>query len=488
MLAAGCTGLQALNPVCQIGTAVSGVGGAVAGAGFSAVLSGVSQWVAGGAEWLLGQVGAVLFSTTKVDLGADWFRHNYAIMTALAGVVVLPLLLVSALQAIFRQNPAQLARTFLVQLPLALLLGVISIQIVVLCLSATDAMCNAVAGGASSSVSQLLASLSASLVSAVGDPAVATFVVLLVGLLVACAAFVLWLELLVRAAAVYVAALFLPLALVTLVWPSVSHWCRRLVETLAALILSKFVIVSTLSLAAGAIASGTDAGGGHGSSFASVLAGGALLVLATFVPFAILRLIPMVEAGAVAHLEGARQRGTAAVTRAPRSAASFALTEGLESLGAARLAAASGGVGTQKSEGGVGAASSASGVAGQPGGDGDGELVTGTERVGESGLAVGVPGSMEERLDSLSRSRAGGKGPKPILGWKPEDEVAAGDAAGDEEEVLPPDFRGWVGPQRLDRNRHYMGSDGHGPTLKFLPPKVPRAPSKPPDAPGSDGT
>ena len=144
----------------------------------------------------------------------------------------------------------------------------------------------------------------------------ATFVLLLVGLLVAAAAFVLWLELLVRAAAVYVAVLFLPLALAALVWPAVSHWCRRLVETLAALILSKFVIVATLSLAASAVGSG-NAGG---SSFASVLAGGALLVLSTFVPFSILRLIPMVEAGAIGHLEGVRQRGAAAVTRLPRSA------------------------------------------------------------------------------------------------------------------------------------------------------------------------
>jgi hypothetical protein len=84
----------------------------------------------------------------------------------------------------------------------------------------------------------------------------------------------------------------------------------------------------------------------------------------------------------------------------------------------------------------------------------------------------------------LSRSRAAGKGPKPIVGWKPDDEVAP---PGSDVDVLPPDFRGWVGPQRLDRNRHYMGSDGHGPTLKFLPPKVPRAPRQPPEDPGLDG-
>jgi hypothetical protein len=229
-----------------------------------------------------------------------------------------------------------------------------------------------------------------------------------------------------------------------------------LVETLTALILSKFVIVATLSLAAGAVASGTGADGKGGSNFASVLAGGALLVLATFVPFAILRLIPMVEAGAVAHLDGARQRGTAAMTRVPRSAASFALREGMESLGAARLAAATGPVGTGGGGGSAGGGSTS-------GGGG----TTGTDQSG----SAGVPGSLEEAVAAVSQPRPEGKGPKPIVGWKPENEQPAA-----EDEELPPDFQCWIGPQRLDRNRHYIGTDGHGPTLKFLPPKVPRPP------------
>ena len=344
MLAAGCTGLDALNPVCQAGS----IGGSIASSGFEAVLSGISQWVASGAEWLLGQIGDVLSSTTTVDVGASWFRTHYGQMTALAGVVILPMLLASTLQAVVRQNPGQLVRTFLLQLPLALLLAVVAIQIVILSLSATDAMSDAVAGGTNADVTSLLSGVTTGLVSAAADPTIASFVLLLVGLLIAVAAFVLWLELLIRAAAVYVAVLFLPLALATLVWPAVSHWCRRLVETLAALILSKFVIVATLSLAAGAISSGTAGTGTHGSGFSSVLAGGALLVMATFVPFAILRMIPAVEAGAVAHLDGLRERGTAAMTRLPRTAASHALHEGLGALGDARLlaqTAADGGVG-----------------------------------------------------------------------------------------------------------------------------------------------
>ena len=119
MLAAGCTGLDALNPICQVGS----IGGSIASSGFESVLSGISQWVASGAEWLLDQIGDVLSATTTVDVGASWFQTHYGQMTALAGVVILPMLLASTLQAVVRQNPGQLVRTFLLQLPLALLLA-----------------------------------------------------------------------------------------------------------------------------------------------------------------------------------------------------------------------------------------------------------------------------------------------------------------------------------------------------------------------------
>ena len=112
-----------------------------------------------------------------------------------------------------RQNPGQLVRTYLVQLPLALLLAVVAIQMVILSLSATDAMSDAVAGGSGADVASLLSTVTKGLVVAAADPSIASFVLLLIALLIAVAAFVLWMELLIRAAAVYVAVLFLPLAL-----------------------------------------------------------------------------------------------------------------------------------------------------------------------------------------------------------------------------------------------------------------------------------
>ncbi len=507
MLASGCTGLDALNPICQVGS----IGGSIASSGFEAVLSGISQWVASGAEWLLNQIGDVLSATTTVDLGASWFQTHYGQMTALAGVVILPMLLASTLQAVLRQNAGQLIRTFLLQLPLALLLAVVAIQIVILSLSATDAMSDAVAGGTSADVSSLLTGVTSGLVAAAADPTIASFVLLLVSLLIAVAAFVLWLELLIRAAAVYVAVLFLPLALATLVWPAIAHWCRRLVETLAALILSKFVIVATLSLAAGAVSSGTAGPGDHGSGFSSVLAGGALLLMATFVPFAILRMIPAVEAGAVAHLDGLRERGTAAMTRLPRTAASHALHEGLGALGDSRLLAE------------TAAAAGGTGGAGSPDGDGAGAGDAGTAKGTGVTPGEGDPDQRREFEEAVAqRVGPGPKGRKPLQpaptfssgsldydsGAADTGSADAGSAdAGSESgatgfEADPADrvgarrdwgLRARIGPATPEdawmwqgvppgyglirryepgERRYYMGDDG-GPSLKELPPVWP---------------
>jgi hypothetical protein len=310
-----------LDPLGTICRAANGIGSTVVSAGANDVLSALSNWVVSGATWLLDQIGGVLNSTTSIDLGASWFADHYRLMAGLAAVVVLPLLLVSVLQAVYRQSAGTLVRSALVQLPLALVLTAVAVQLVQLALGATDAMSTAIATGTGADLQSALSNLAGVLgsLAATGDAAVPAFVVLLGAMLVVAGSLLLWVELLVRAAAVYAAVLFLPLALASLVWPAVAHWCRRLVDTLVALVLSKFVIVAILSLAVSAV------GAGSGASLPSVLAGGALLLLAAFSPFTLLRLIPMVEAGAAHQLEGARHRVQQAFGSLPRSAASYAL-------------------------------------------------------------------------------------------------------------------------------------------------------------------
>ena len=170
MLAAGCTGLDALNPICQAGS----MGGSMASSGFESVLSGISQWVASGAEWLLGQIGDVLVSTTTVDVGAtlvpDPLRPDDGAGRRRSSS---PCYWPRRCRRL-RQNPGQLVRTFLVQLPLALLLAVVAIQIVILSLSATDAMSDAVAGGTGADVGSLLTGVTSRAGGSAADPTIAS--------------------------------------------------------------------------------------------------------------------------------------------------------------------------------------------------------------------------------------------------------------------------------------------------------------------------
>jgi hypothetical protein len=287
-----------------IGGVFSGVGGTgLVGSLTKALLDGFFRdllvWVANGAASLVAVLGKVLSSTTEPVLSGSAFRSEFDVMAVLGAAVALPLLAVGAIQAIIRQQPGELLRSALVRLPLALLFTGVSVQLVALGLAATDQASAMVLGAAGDPAHRLLAGLVAGLGEA-GGPGLAAFGAFLVVLTAAIVAFVLWLELAVRSAAIAAASLFLPLALVGLAWPATSHWARRLGETLTALVLSKLVIASVLALAAGLL--------GSSSSVAGVVEGVALLAVAAFAPFALVKLVPAVEAGAVAHLEGLGQR------------------------------------------------------------------------------------------------------------------------------------------------------------------------------------
>ena len=413
--AAGSLG-AACSVVGGVSSSVGSAVGSAVGFGVGSVLDAVSNWVTGGAVWLLGRVGAVLASSTAIDLGAPWFRAHYATMAALAGVVIVPLLLLGVLQALYRQNASMLLRSVLVNVPLAVLLTAVAVTLVQLGLSVTDSMCAAVSGGSGSDAGHFMATVAAALTpaAATGQTNAPSFVLFLGGIAVVVGAVMVWLELLLRAAAVYMAVLFLPLALAGLAWPAISHWSRRLVDTLAALVLGKLVIVAVLSLAAGALADGagtTPSGAASsGGGFASVLGGAALLLLAALAPWSLFRLLPFLEAGAVGHLEAAGQRarhlaaapslGLANV--ALRAAAAGSLATG--PIGAVGVAAAHGGGGG--GSGGVGT------LLGGIGGGGSGGGSAGGGGVGLDGFADALPDGASGAFGGSGGSGGSGDG-----GW-----------------------------------------------------------------------
>ncbi|MGH9067911.1 MAG: hypothetical protein ACRD0J_10545, partial [Acidimicrobiales bacterium] len=281
----------------------TGIGGALAGFMARGALQAVDHWVSDGAVWMVRQVGGAL-SATGPSLGG-WYSPHYRTMAELAGTLLVPFLVLAVVQAVARQDLSQLSRSVGVHLPAAVLFTAVAVELVRLASGVVDSMSRTVVARAH--IPHLLTTVTAGIQPGGLLPA---FVDFLVALVVAFGGLVLWLELIVRAAAVEAAVLFLPLALAGLVWPITSRWARRLAETLAALVLSKLVVAAVLSLGAGAVLAGGGGGAGlgGGGGVTRVVTGVALLMMAAFSPFALLRLIPMIELGAVGHLEGAGRR------------------------------------------------------------------------------------------------------------------------------------------------------------------------------------
>lgn len=307
--------------------------GATAGALFGGVLKGlgraIERWILSGTAHLVEACGRAIQATTTPSFGAA-FEGEAHVLAHLGAVLALILLFFAVIQAILRQDVSGLLRSVLLRLPAAVLLGCAAAELVALGLHATNEMSRVVMGRPGTAVDGLVQHI-AGLLAGSGPHSVLDtgFAGLVVAVVVAAVAFVLWLELVVRSAAILVATLFLPLALAGLVWQESTRWARRLAETLLALVLSKLVVVAVLVLAARTAE--------HASGLGGLVQALALLLLATLSPFSLLRLVPMVEAGAVGHLDGVGRR-------AAGRAAGVAVRTGATIR--ARAAERSGGVGT----------------------------------------------------------------------------------------------------------------------------------------------
>jgi hypothetical protein len=284
-----------LHAFCDAGHAIQNapgaiVGGIASGVGDS-IIGAMTRWVADGAAWVLHQVTDLMQTATTPDLTAQWFQRNYATMATLAGVLLAIFLFFATVQGILANRPSMILRAYLLHAPMAALGTVLAIALVSRGLQATDAMSTAVSAHLQHDVTRVAERVGEAIVAAsrvTGDGSL--FVAFLGALVAVVVAVILWIELLIRQAAIDLCVLFLPLVLAAFVWPATGKWLRRLVNTLTAVVLSKFVIVAVLALSASALADNVNDGG-----IKAILVGVVLLVLAAVCPYLIFRLLPGVE-------------------------------------------------------------------------------------------------------------------------------------------------------------------------------------------------
>jgi hypothetical protein len=361
------------------------------------VFNQITTWAADGAVWLLGEVVELTQKTTSPDLLGKGFLRQYGQMASIATVLALLMVLFAVLESVGRGDGGMLWRVVLVNVPLAAIATSAAYVVVQMLIATSDGFSEVIAhstasdtraffkgavqalaeaGGAAGAVAGT-ASTGAGTVSGAGAGAVEVplFVGFIAAFLAAFAAFLVWIELLMRDAAIYVVALFMPMAIAASIWPRWTSALRRTAELLIVLVFSKFVIVAIIALAASLLAH-TE------GKVEQVLAAGALLLLACFSPLVLFKLVPFAE-GAVSSAYGRQGAGRVAVQAVQRSGSVSMMRQ-------AAQANWSGGSQGSGSGGRHGRSSSGDGSKSRPGGSGGGFGATAGKTAAASGGAAGV--------------------------------------------------------------------------------------------------
>jgi hypothetical protein len=281
-------------------------------------MAGVTSWFTDGARWVLSQIGGILTSATRPDLGADWWVGRYRLLLALAMVVAVATLLLAIIQAGAKASWEGLASAVGIDVPVAAVVGSAGPILTQYLVDLADRLSAVLLAGLGADVTTALGRTGewlGGLGAAVpGQQATPLVIGALVAILTIVAGLLVVLELLLRANAIYLLVALVPLAYAMRIWPVLRPVARRTTEVLVAIVFLQPIIALCVSLGAAAGASIGPVGGATAKQFGSALSGAVMLLLGALSPWAVLSFLPVVEAG----LSAARQRQAA--TAGPRAA------------------------------------------------------------------------------------------------------------------------------------------------------------------------
>ncbi|MFJ5553424.1 hypothetical protein [Streptomyces sp. NPDC093225] len=249
-------------------------------------LSSLAKGCADAGAWIVGKLSDAVKSTATVDFTNAAFLRQYAVVFAASTVLTLVLWLLAVAKRAIRGVPLTTALSEAIGfLWLTVLASAFTPLILYTVVSATDSVTEAVASGAGGNTDVFFGSFAEALKKGedIGGGPVMLIVVALVTVL---AAGVLWLELVIRAALLYVGALLGTAVYAGLVDRNMWGHVRRWAGIMIAVILVKPVIVIVLGLA------GALAGDDGPDAFSAVVSGLAIILLAIFASAMIYRFVP----------------------------------------------------------------------------------------------------------------------------------------------------------------------------------------------------
>ncbi|MEU1806695.1 hypothetical protein [Streptomyces sp. NPDC019937] len=356
----------------------------------------LARGCADAASWLVGKLSKLVKETANVDFTNEAFLRQYAVVFAASTVLTLVLWLLAVAKRAIRGVPLGEALSEAIGfLWLTVLASAFTPLILYTVVTATDAVTDAIASGTGADNDAFFGSFAQALKrdEDIGGGPIMLIVVSLVTIL---AAGVLCLELVIRAALLYVGALLGTAVYAGLVDKNMWGHVRRWAGIMIAVILVKPVIVIVLALAGALSTSGNEPG-----AFSAVVSGLSIIILAIFASAMIYRFVPgfgdeIVKARSASADPASRQ--AAAVISSPAAL----VKQGINTHSARGGGDGGGGGGARPGQakpanpvsGGVAAHSS------RGGGGGSGGGASGASRTGNSGGGGSAPAPRSQNNSS----------------------------------------------------------------------------------------
>ncbi|MER7488153.1 hypothetical protein ABTY20_20025 [Streptomyces sp. NPDC126497] len=249
-------------------------------------LASLAKGCADAASWTVDKLSDAVQETANVDFTNDTFLQQYAVVFAASTILTLLLWLLAVAKRAVRGVPLSTALSEAIGfLWLTVLASAFTPLILYTVVSATDGITDVLAKATGDQTDTFFGTFSGALEKGddIGGGPIMLIVVSLVSIL---AAGVLWLELVIRAALLYVGALLGTVVYAGLVDKNLWGHVRRWAGIMIAVILVKPVIVIVLGLA-GALSAEDGPG-----AFSAVVSGLSIILLAIFASAMIYRFVP----------------------------------------------------------------------------------------------------------------------------------------------------------------------------------------------------
>ncbi|MDT0268072.1 hypothetical protein RM844_17460 [Streptomyces sp. DSM 44915] len=349
-------------------------------------LSSLARGCADAAAWIVNELSDLVSATTNVDFANASFLRQYAVVFAASTVLTLILWLLAIVKRAIRGVPLTTALSEAIgYLWLTVMASAFTPLILYAVVSATDGVTDAIVVGTGDNSDAFFGDFAAALESgeSIGGGPIMLIVVSLISIL---AAGVLALELVIRAAMLYVGALLGTAVYAGLVDKNLWSHVRRWAGIMIAIILIKPVIVIVLGLAAAL----TTSDGPTATS--AILSGLAIILLAIFASAMIYRFVPGFGDEIVNHRQ-MRQDTSSRAAKAAISTPATTLRQGMSTHG------------TREGGGGGGGAAAQGGGAARPNNPIAGGVAAHGTRTGQSGSSSSSAGNRQSGPGSSGGSR-----------------------------------------------------------------------------------